>query len=223
MGQKKIEYHKKAIEELNPAIFTFYPSHPIQHLEIKDKRGITLVYRLRIPPLLTQTLQDSERLIPMAKKTRHDRGESINRHWALWKKYNSEPRYSAEYLKDKDNGTDAWFKENKSLFEYLSDMALRNINPQMYAKFKSINKTVSSIKPSNKEIPPFKPLCGVWFGCAINQNQTSDGEPHIDTSDYPFGYNVVTGWGQFSSSHLLLWQLEKSIEIQPGDAVLFFG
>jgi hypothetical protein len=83
----------------------------------------------------------------------------------------------------------------------------------MYAKFKSINNTLPSY---------LKPLCGAWFGCAINQNQITDGEPHIDMSDYHFSFNVVTGWGNFTST-LLLWQIEQSIEILLGDAVLFLG
>src|SRR5438045_6081999 len=50
-----------------------------------------------------------------------------------------------------------------------------------------------------------------------------DGIPHIDSSDYYYGYNVVTGWGDFTSSKLLLWQLGLAVEIKPGDAILFFG
>jgi hypothetical protein len=102
---------------------------------------------------------------------------------------------------------------NHELFKFLSDNVLRNIDPRMYAKFKSISDTL----PSH-----LKPLCGAWFGCAINQNQITDGEPHIDKSNYHFGYNVVTGWGDFTST-LLLWQIEQSIEILPGDAIFFLG
>ena len=49
----------------------------------------------------------------------------------------------------------------------------------MYAKFKSISDTLPLY---------LKPLCGAWFSCAINQNQKTDDEPHIDKSDYHFGY-----------------------------------
>ena len=66
----------------------------------------------------------------------------------------------------------------------------------MYAKFKSLNTTLPL---------DLKPLCGAWFGCAINQNQTQDGKPHLDHSDYAFGYNVIIGWGNFTLSRLLLW------------------
>ena len=138
--------------------------------------------------------------------------KSVNRHWALWKKYAPDPFYSASYLKDKDKA-DEWFEMNLELFNFLSNDILRNIDPRMHAKFKSISDTL----PLH-----LKPLCGTWFGCAINQNQITDGEPHIDKSDYHFGYNVITGWGDFTST-LLLWQIEQSIEILPGDAIFFFG
>ncbi|KAI9748902.1 MAG: hypothetical protein M4579_007079, partial [Chaenotheca gracillima] len=113
-------------------------------------------------------------------------------------------------------GSDQWFEANKELFLYLSDIVLRNLNPRMYDKFKSI---VPYLDPESN----LHPLCGAWHGCAINQNQTSDGKPHIDGNDYHFGLNVVTGWGNFTSSKLLLWQLGLAIEIVPGDAILFLG
>jgi hypothetical protein len=212
MGKLNKEYHDDAITELDPKSFKFHASHATNHLEIKDCDGVTLAYRLRIPTSYTQILQQSESLIPVSKLKDHSRGKTINRHWALWRKYTPEPSYSSSYLKDKDMA-DKWFEMNSELFKFLSDVVLRNIDPRMYAKFKSISDTL----PLH-----LKPLCGAWFGCAINQNQTTDGEPHIDKSDYHFGYNVVTGWGDFTST-LLLWQIEQSIEILPGDAVLFFG
>ena len=212
MGKTITEYHNDAITKLDPKSFKFHPSHETNHLQIKDCDGVTLAYHLGIPISYTQTLQQSESLIPHLKIKDHSRGKTINRHWALWKKYTPEPFYSAPYLKNKDKA-DEWFEMNHELFKFLSDVVLRNINPRMYAKFKSISDTL----PSH-----LKPLCGAWFGCAINQNQTTDGEPHIDKSDYHFGYNVVTGWGDFTST-LLLWQIEQSIEILPGDAVLFLG
>jgi hypothetical protein len=84
---------------------------------------------------------------------------------------------------------------NCELFKFLSDVILHNIDPRMYAKFKSISDTLTL---------HLKPLCGAWSGCAINQNQMTDCEPYIDKSDYYFGYNVVTSWGDFTST-LLLW------------------
>jgi hypothetical protein len=212
MGKTIKEYHNNIIMQLDPISFEFHPSHETEHLQIKDCDRVTLAYRLRIPTIYTRILEQSASLIPSSKKKKHSRGKTINRHWVLWRKYTLEPFYSAPYLKHKDKA-DQWFDMNRELFKYLSDNVLRNINPRIYAKFKSISDTLPSY---------LKPLCGAWFSCAINQNQTTDGKPHIDKSDYHFGYNVVTGWGDFTST-LLLWQIGQSIEILPGDAVFFFG
>jgi hypothetical protein len=76
-----------------------------------------------------------------------------------------------------------WFDANHELFKHLSDV-LRLLEPQMYARFNSI-----------REFLPERvhPTCGAWFSCAINQNMTMDGTPHLDSSDYYCGFNVVTG------------------------------
>jgi hypothetical protein len=132
----------------------------------------------------------------------------------VWKQYVKEPRYSAEYLHDRDRGGRAWFAANECLFTYLSDVVLRNLNPRMYDRYMSVRQSL----PAGLE-----PLCGAWLGCTINEGQTTDGTPHVDMNDYAFGYNAVTAWGDFTSSRLLLWQISQSIEVQPGDAVLFLG
>lgn len=103
-------------------------------------------------------------------------------------------------------------RDNEALFRYLSDTVLRNLDAKMYAKFTSLQ----TLLPES-----LQPLCGAWAGCAINQGQTTNGTLHIDNSDLKFGLNVVTGWGDFTTSKLLLWQLGVAIEVQPGDAVLF--
>jgi hypothetical protein len=54
------------------------------------------------------------------------------------------------------------------------------------------------------------PLCGAWFGYAINQGQTSSGKPYIDNNDYHYCYNVVMAWGDFTSSKLLLWNVGRN-------------
>ena len=92
-------------------------------MQIKDCDGVTLAYRLRIPTSYTQILQQSESLIPMSKLKDYSRGKTINCHWALWRKYTSEPSYSSSYLKDKDRA-DKWFEMNSELFKFLSDVVL---------------------------------------------------------------------------------------------------
>ncbi|OBT38905.1 hypothetical protein VE00_10779 [Pseudogymnoascus sp. WSF 3629] len=213
-NQKRAQYHQDAMDSRDPSSFTFHPSHPTRHLEIKDQSGVTVAYRLRLPTKLSARLCESEALIPPVKASSHARGETSNRHWAVWKPYMPMPCYSSEYVRDRFQGGDEWLQENSGLFQYLSDVVLRNLNPLMYDKFRGVRASLP---------PGLEPLCGAWLGCAINQGQTNDGKPHIDTNDYAFGYNVVTTWGTFTSSRLLLWQVSQSIELQPGDAVLFFG
>jgi hypothetical protein len=84
---------------------------------------------------------------------------TCNRHWALWKKYNKEPFYSSEYQRDLPASAE-WMKQNEALFKYLSEVVLRNLNPLMYAKFLSVRESLPK---------DLMPLCGAWFGCAINQ------------------------------------------------------
>ncbi|KAH0537227.1 hypothetical protein FGG08_005969 [Glutinoglossum americanum] len=46
---------------------------------------------------------------------------------------------------------------------------------------------------------------------------------HLDLSDYYCGLNVVTGWGSYTSTKLILWQLGLVMEIKLEDAVFFMG
>ena len=101
MGKTIKEYHNNAIMQLDPMSFEFHPSHETEHLQIKDCDGVTLAYHLRIPTIYTRTLKQLASLIP-SKKKKHSRGKTINRHWALWRKYTLEPFHSAPYLKHKD-------------------------------------------------------------------------------------------------------------------------
>ena len=66
-----------------------------------------------------------------------------------------------------------------------------------------------------------KPLCGVWYGVAINQDVTGDTKIHQDWGDH--GYNCVVPWGEYEGSCLVLWQLKMAVELQPGDAFFFVG
>ena len=199
---------------LDPNSFDFYPS-TANHLCIKDSNGVVLLYRLRIPSNFTDTLNSSDHLIPYHKYKEHKRGEYTARIWALWKQSAKEPRYNSEYEADNKEGkADEWLKLNNPLFNYLSNTVLRNLDPNMYDKFNKLRKTLPE---------GLSPMGGVWFGVAIGQGMTGGGNPHIDNNDSYSGYNVVTTWGSYTSSRLNIWDIKKSVEIIPGDAVLFFG
>ena len=182
------------------------------HLRIEDNQGRLLAYRLKIPGELTDQLAATEGIIPKGKITDHERATTINRHWGLWKKYDSEPRMSSEYRRDLPF-SQQWFDANKPLFNHLSKV-LRLLEPEMYVRYTSIKEF----------LPPDRfPTCGAWYACAINQNMVADGVPHFDLSDYYCGLNVVTGWGDYTSAKLALWQLGLALENKPGEAVLFLG
>lgn len=208
-------YHEGALQ-MDPTTFILIPS-ATDPVRIQDKAGNVLAYRIRIPLEYTQALATSESLIPAIGAKEHARGTTQSRHWAIWMAQQGVPCLSTDFIRDNESSSRKprdWLEANKGLFKYLSDIVLRNIDAKMYSKFTSLQPLLSD---------ELQPLCGAWAGCAINQGQTTDGTPHIDNSDFKFGLNVVTGWGDFTTSKLLLWQLGVAIEFQPGDAVLFLG
>ena len=78
------------------------------------------------------------------------------------------------------------------------------MDPKMYAKFVGLR----TVLPEDT-----MPLCSAWAVCAINQGETVKSTLHIDNNDYRFGLNVVTGWGDFTTSNLILWQLGVALEV----------
>jgi hypothetical protein len=66
-----------------------------------------------------------------------------------------------------------------------------------------------------------QPLCGIWFGVAINETVTSSTSTHLDFSDS--GFNCVVLWGKYKGGALVLWQLKMILELEPGDAFFFYG
>jgi hypothetical protein len=182
------------------------------HLRIEDPRGHLLAYRLRIPQHYTDTLQQTESLIPPQPTTAHKRGLTNERHWGLWKKYMPHPKMTKDFTRDLPY-SQQWLEANQGLFHYLSDI-LRLLEPQMYVRYTSIRQFLP---------PDVQPVCGAWYACAIHQGMVTDGEEHLDQSDYYCGLNVVTGWGEFTSAKLLLWQLGLAVEVKPGDAIFFLS
>ena len=77
------------------------------------------------------------------------------------------------------------------MFDYLSNVVLRNLNPRMYDTYSIMHATDKYV--GHWEDPDAKPLCGAWFGCAINKGQDINGTPHKDRSDYAMSHNCVVG------------------------------
>ncbi|KAI9761277.1 MAG: hypothetical protein M1840_001980 [Geoglossum simile] len=165
-----------------------------KHLQIVDRKGRILAYRIPLPEKHLQQLVSTEHLIPSRTVKQHSRGITSNRHWGLWKKYVVDPRMTGDYLKDLPH-SQQWLEENQGLFQHLSNI-LHLLDPKMYVRFSSIKKFLPE---------GVVPACGAWYACALNLSMTAD------------------GWGSFKSSKLVLWQLGVVLETLPGDAVFFMG
>ena len=76
------------------------------------------------------------------------------------------------------------------------------ISPMTYIRYKGA-------APYLKARHNLEPLCGVWFGVAINQVVTGSTSTHLDFGDFEdSGYNCVVPWGRYNGGGLVLWQLE---------------
>ena len=64
-----------------------------------------------------------------------------------------------------------------------------------------------------------QPLCGIWFGVAINEAVTGSTGTHLDFND--LGYNCVVPWGEYKGGVLVLWQLKIIMELEPSDTFFF--
>ena len=88
------------------------------------------------------------------------------------------------------------------------------ISPKVYARY-------TSVKPYLEKEMKLEPLCGAWFGAAINEEVTGSTSAHLDWGDH--GYNCVVPWGEYEGGGLILWPLKMVVKLQPGDAFFFMG
>ncbi|KAI9763237.1 MAG: hypothetical protein M1840_000812 [Geoglossum simile] len=183
-----------------------------RHLRVEDKRKQLLAYRFQLPEKFTQTLANTENLIPVKPVQIHSHHATTNRHWGLWKGRISEPCMTADYARDLPF-SQQWLDANRELFQYLSNN-LRLLQPEMYVRYSSITRFLPA---------EVRPVCGAWYTCAINQNTTMDEVAHLDQNNYYCGLNVVVGWGDYKSAKLVLWDLKVVVEMLPGDAIFFPG
>jgi hypothetical protein len=215
LKEKKVGRRKDVVEaaqeERDINTFTVINSHENHHAII-DERGEILGYRYRIKQEHLQTLEETTAALPPAKVNAGNRGDYPTRHYSVWRDYSAIPYASAEYRKDLPASKE-WCDKNKKLFDYLSD-GLRNISPMTYVRYKGA-------EPYLQARHNLHPLCGVWFGVAINQVVTGSTGTHLDFGDS--GYNCVVPWGRYNGGGLVLWQLEMIVELEPGDAFFFMG
>ena len=191
--------------------FTVIKSHENHHAII-DERGEILGYRYRIKPQLLETLAETTSNLPHTGINAGNRGNYPTRHYAVWRDYSKKPFESSEYRKELPASKE-WCEKNGKLFEYLSD-GLRMISPMTYVRY-------GGARPYLKARHKLKPLCGIWFGVAINEEVTGSTGTHLDFGDS--GFNCVVPWGEYTGGGLVLWQLKMIVELEPGDAFFFMG
>ena len=212
LKDEKRKHYKSVLENAtatNLDAFTLITS-AAEHHSIIDDRGVILGYRCRIPQTLLATLSASSSQLPCTRVDAGIHGQYPTRHYAVWKEYASKPHLSSEYKKDLPASAN-WCELNRALFTYLSN-TLQCISPQTYARYSHARQYLKK---------KHKPLCGVWYGVAINQDVTGDTKTHQDWGDH--GYNCVVPWGEYEKSSLVLWQLKMVVELQLGDAFFFMG
>jgi len=132
-------------------------------------------------------------------------------HYAIWREYAQEPFLSSEYKKDLPASAE-WCKENAGLFKFLSN-GLWMISPHTYARYGGARQYLGEVG--------LEPLCGIWYGVAVNQTIMGSTKTHQDWGDY--GYNCIVPWGDYQGGGLVLWQLKMVVDLRPGDAFFLMG
>ena len=191
--------------------FMVIKSHENHHAIIDEEHDI-LGYRYRIKPELLRTLEETTTALPRTEVNAGNRGNYPTRHYTVWCDYKMEPYKSAEYRKQLPASKE-WCEKNGKLFEYLSD-GLRMISLMTYVRY-------GGARPYLQAHRNLKPLCGIWFGVAINEEVTGSTGTHLDFSD--LGFNCVVPWGEYKGGALVLWQLKMIVELEPGNAFFFMG
>jgi hypothetical protein len=187
-------------------------------LEIRDSDGRLLAYRFRYPKHLFDALQASQTLLPEQRSQLSVRGSFSKRHYAVWADSAKELLLSSEFRRDNRNGAaNAWLQANRRLFRCFSDV-LRLLNPEMWVK-------MTSTYPFDwlgSKAPSF--LCGAWPGVAINLGISGDGGgAHMDWLDDGDVFNLVAPWGKYNGGNVALLSLGMQLQLQPGEALLFYG
>ena len=183
-----------------------------KHHAIIDERGVILGYRYHVKPELLETLKETTADLPHTGVNAGKRGNYPTRHYTVWRDYSKEPYESADYRKELPASKE-WCDKNSELFEYLSN-GLQMISPTTYVRYREARHYLQARHN-------LQPLCGIWFGVAINEAVTGSTGTHLDFNDS--GYNCVVPWGEYKGGALVLWQLKMIVELEPGNAFFFMG
>jgi hypothetical protein len=151
-----------------------------KHHAIINERGVILGHRYRVKPELLETLKETTVDLPHMGVNTSKRGNYLTCHYTVWHDYSKEPYKSADYQKELPASKE-WCDKNSELFEYLFD-GLWTISPMTYMRYGGARHYLQARHN-------LQPLCGIWFGVAINEAVTSSTSTYLDFNDS--GYNCV--------------------------------
>jgi hypothetical protein len=140
-----------------------------------------------------------------------DRGLKHSRMYTVWATYANEPRESGNF---KDDGEVAeWFvEEMEPLWIKASDI-LGNILPRVRKDY-SITQLPEDLRRK----------AGVWMGMAVNIGSSDypvATKPHRDVNSATYGMSCLYPLGNFKGGEVILWDLQVTVVLQPGDLLFF--
>src|SRR5579862_8223171 len=89
---------------------------------------------------------------------------------------------------------------------------LHLLNFRVYVRYASVNRFLPE---------GLKTTCGVWYACRIMRDMMAKKTPHKDPSNYHYGFNVSTAWGDYTMARMVFWELGITIEVQKGKDIFF--
>lgn len=77
--------HKEEMMKRDPQDFELLETDSVSPLHIIDRDGVLMGYRIRVPIKYLDRLNSTDHLIPSKKKNIHQRGNTVNQHWTVWR------------------------------------------------------------------------------------------------------------------------------------------
>jgi hypothetical protein len=194
--------------------FTRIPSDPNQPLLIYGSDGGLLAARIRSKrPDLILKLATTIDTLPPAEHYKHKgvkRSEYKTRHLGVWAPYMKIPEYTAEHREHREVH-DQFLKDNEELFNDMSAF-MGQVAPGVFKEFQRYPLAKGQTRP-----------CGAWASCVVNNggNNPNQTNIHRDVRESQYGYSCVVSCGDFTGGDIHLYDLGKTIEMVPGDYLLF--
>ena len=159
-----------------------------------------------------------ENLPPLSNSQQKKNGESkrtVKSSWiySCWTGYTKEqqPIESSRYKKDGKKAKE--FVNASTLLWNEAGEIMKSVFPKVYKMY------------TNWHLPNgINSLAGPWMGVSINEGSIIDPimiRDHKDVKDIFFGISCIFAMGNYEGGDLVLWELERIIELRPGD--LFFS